>query len=166
MALIRRVATARDVAAVDALLARSYPVLLKPDYPPSVLVTILPLISRAQPSLVTCGTYHVVEEGGTILAAGGWTRGAPRGGAVTPGLGHIRHVVTDHTRTREGLGRRLMGDIMSEARAAGMGRLEALSTLTAEPFYAAMGFEAREAVDVPIGPAGLPFRAVRMEASL
>ncbi|WP_424969497.1 GNAT family N-acetyltransferase [Dinoroseobacter sp. S76] len=166
MTLTRRVATARDVAAVDALLARSYPVLLKPDYPPSVLVTILPVISRAQPALVTCGTYHVVEEGGEILAAGGWTRGAPGGGTVTPGLGHIRHVVTDHTRTREGLGRRLMKDIMEEAQEAGQTRLEALSTLTAEPFYAALGFVSLERVDVPIGPAGLRFPAVRMEAPL
>ncbi|MEM1077391.1 MAG: GNAT family N-acetyltransferase [Pseudomonadota bacterium] len=162
----RRVATAADVVAVDALLVRSYPALLKADYPPSVLVTILPLISRAQPALVTCGTYHVVEEAGVVLAAGGWTKGAPGTGAVTTGLGHILHVVTDHTRTREGLGRRLMADIMEEARVAGQTRLEALSTLTAEPFYAALGFTSSERVDVPIGPAGLLFPAVRMEAPL
>ena len=46
-----RPAERSDMAAVDALLARSYPRLLKPDYPPSVLVTALPLISRAQPAL-------------------------------------------------------------------------------------------------------------------
>ena len=48
-----------DLAAVDALLARSYPRLLAADYPPSVLVTALPLISRARPELLAVGTYWV-----------------------------------------------------------------------------------------------------------
>ena len=58
-----RVATPADLAAVDALLARSYPRLLAADYPPSVLVTALPLISRARPELLASGTYYVVEDG-------------------------------------------------------------------------------------------------------
>jgi hypothetical protein len=43
-----RATTKRDIAAVDALLARAYPRLLKGDYPPSTLVMAVPLISRAQ----------------------------------------------------------------------------------------------------------------------
>ncbi|MEE4118580.1 MAG: hypothetical protein V2I65_06165 [Paracoccaceae bacterium] len=65
-----------DIAAIDALLARSYPALLRNDYPPSVMVTAVPLIARARPELVTCGTYYVAEDiAGRVLAAGGWTRG-------------------------------------------------------------------------------------------
>jgi len=56
-----RPSTSADLAAVDALLARVYPRLLKADNPPSVLVTALPLISRAQPGLLRCGTYSVAE---------------------------------------------------------------------------------------------------------
>jgi hypothetical protein len=50
-----RVAGPVDIAAVDALLARAYPRLLKADYAPSVLVTALPRIARAQPGLVAAG---------------------------------------------------------------------------------------------------------------
>ena len=44
-----RPTTLADTPAVDALLAASYPVLLKPDYRPSVLVTALPLINTRSP---------------------------------------------------------------------------------------------------------------------
>ncbi len=101
--MIIRPTTAADLAAVDALLARSYPKLLKADYPASVLVTALPVIARAQPKLITCGTYYVVQEDGQILGAGGWTPDKD----VTD-LGHIRHVVTDDRALRRGVGRRLM----------------------------------------------------------
>lgn len=97
-----------DMAAVDAVLARSYPALLKADYAPSVLVSALPIISRARPELITCGTYYVAKIAGPgsvgagsvragIVGAGGWT--AKR---WQPGVVDIRHVVTDHRRTRQG----------------------------------------------------------------
>lgn len=161
-----RTATHADIAAVDALLVRSYPILLKPDYPPSVMVSIVPLISRAQPALVTCGTYFVVEVESSVVAAGGWTDAGPRGGRREAALCHVRHVVTDARATRQGHGRSLMSHIMTTARAAGNSRIEALSTLTAVPFYDAMGFVARGEVAVPIGATRLPFQAVQMEAIL
>ena len=74
MSFVIRPTTRADMAAVDELLARSYPKLLKADYPPSILVTAIPLISRAQPKLLSCGTYYVAQEGEDILGAGGWTR--------------------------------------------------------------------------------------------
>lgn len=52
----------------------------------------LPKISRAQPEMVTCGTYYVVEEDGVLLGAGGWTATAPGKGGLTRGVGHVRHV--------------------------------------------------------------------------
>ena len=72
--MLIRPSTLSDLAAVDALLARTYPKLLKADYPPSVLVTALPLISRAQPKLLTCGTYYVVEDDACLL----YTSPSPR----------------------------------------------------------------------------------------
>ena len=71
-----RPTTRTDIPAVDALLARSYPVLLKPDYASSVLVTAVPLICRAQPVLVCCGTYYGVFDGNVLVGAGGWTSNA------------------------------------------------------------------------------------------
>lgn len=160
-----RPATRADLAALDALLGASYPALLKPDYPPSVLVTAIPLIARANPRLVETGTYFLAEaEDGAIVGAGGWTRAAPPGGQTTTSVGHIRHVVTDHRRTRAGIGRRLMEYIIADARAAGITRLDCMSTRTAEPFYAACGFRALDDVTVPLRPGiDFPARAMTME---
>jgi hypothetical protein len=75
-----RPTSSADLPRVDALLRESYPALLKHDYPPSVLVTALPIISRANPSLLRSGTYYVAEDGeGEALAAGGWSHSGPAG---------------------------------------------------------------------------------------
>ncbi len=149
-----------DLAAVDALLARSYPKLLKADYPPSVLVTALPIISRARPELVGCGSYFVAEEAGGIIGAGGWTRDGRRAD-----LGHIRHVVTDDRALRRGVGRAILSCALDSARDAGIAELECWSTRTAEPFYAALGFAAEGPMEVSLAPA-VRFPAVRMRLRL
>ncbi|MCU0801664.1 MAG: GNAT family N-acetyltransferase [Rhodobacteraceae bacterium] len=155
-------ATKADLAAVDLLLAESYPRLLAADYAPSVLVTALPLISRAQPGLVTSGRYFLAWEGDQLLAAGGWSMGAPGGGAATAGVGHIRHVVTDWRYQRRGIGRALMQAVLADAMGAGVARMECLSTLTAERFYASLGFVARGRVMVALRP-GIDFPAMAMD---
>ena len=157
-----RVSTPADLAAVDALLSRSYPKLLKPDYPPSVLVTALPLISRAQPALLRSGTYYVVEDaGGAILGAGGWSRreGSERW------VGHIRHLVTDDRHLRRGIAGALIAQCFEVARAAGIREMEAWSTRTAVPFYRAQGFRDLGPIDVPLRP-GITFPSVRMRVTL
>ncbi|WP_415403742.1 GNAT family N-acetyltransferase [Tateyamaria sp. SN3-11] len=158
--MLIRPSTKADMAAVDALLARTYPKLLKADYPPSVLVTALPIISRAQPQLLTCGTYYVADEGGAILGAGGWTPDRK-----VAGLGHIRHVVTDDRALRRGVGRALMERSFAEARAAGMTRMECWATLTAERFYQAVGFETLGPMDVTL-QGGISFPSLRMMRDL
>ncbi|QBF32908.1 GNAT family N-acetyltransferase [Thalassococcus sp. S3] len=156
-----RPSTQADMAAVDALLARVYPKLLKADYPPSVLVTALPRISRAQPELMGCGTYYVAEtRDGRILGAGGWTSDRK-----VRGLGHIRHVVSDDRFLRRGVARAIIGHALDTARLAGMSAMECWSTRTAEPFYHAMGFETIGPIDVPLGD-GISFPSLRMHRRL
>ncbi len=165
--LTARTAVASDLSEIDALLGRSYPALLKDHYPPSVLVTAIPLISKAQPGLIASGTYFVVlDDAGRIVGAGGWTSvepGTGRKGAVA--TGHIRHVVTDHRLVRRGVGRVLMERIFDSARDAGMVRLDCLSTLMAVPFYTACGFEEAGPISVELR-AGIQFPAVLMHRSL
>ena len=162
-----RTATPGDLAGIDALLARSYPALLKADYPASVLVTAIPLISRANPRLLASGSYFVVETAaGDIVGAGGWTRGAPMPG--TPrgrSIGHVRHVATDPRQTRKGVGRALMDRVFATARDAGIGQLECHSTFTAQPFYEACGFHPIKEITVPLRP-GIDFPAVHMRRLL
>jgi GNAT superfamily N-acetyltransferase len=162
--LTLRPSTAADLAAVGALLARSYPRLLAPDYPASVRVLAIPLISRARPELLASGTYWLAHDPqGDILGAGGWTQGAPGvpGDGHGPRTGHIRHFVTDARLTRQGIGWALMDRVLAQAGAAGMRRLDCLATRTAVPFYAALGFQEQGLVDVPLRP-GIVFPAIRM----
>lgn len=170
--LTLRVALTDDLSGVDALLARSYPRLLAPDYPPSVMVTALPVIARARPSLLASGRYYVVVDlAGRILGAGGWSLAAPAtegvsAGQQLAGTGHVRHLVTDPAALRKGIAAAIMAEVLGAARIAGVRRMECLSTRTAVPFYAAQGFVVMGAeVDVPLGP-GIVFPAVPMQRQL
>ncbi|MEO0915549.1 MAG: GNAT family N-acetyltransferase [Pseudomonadota bacterium] len=159
--LIRQ-ATPSDFEAVDALLARSYPALLKGAYPPSVLVTAIPLIARAQPQLLASGTYYVVVEEDEIVGAGGWTRAQPgRASGGRARVGHIRHVVTDHRHVRRGIGRHLMEHIFAATREAGLTRLECFATTMAVPFYTSVGFATIGPMTVSLRP-GIDLPAVHM----
>ena len=150
-----RLATIADLAAVDDLLARSYPRLLAKDYPPSVMVLAVPLFTRARPELLASGRYHLaVSETGQAVGAGGWS-------GRDQGLAQVRHVATDPGHLRRGIGRAVMGRVLAEVAAAGFAVLDCLSTRTAVPFYASLGFEVLGRVDIALGP-GIAFPAVRM----
>ncbi len=67
-----RLARPGDLSAVDALFAHSYARLIRADYPPSVLVTAVPRLARAQPALLASGRYWLAEtEGGSSPPAAG-----------------------------------------------------------------------------------------------
>ena len=161
-----RPATPLDIAEIDALMARSYGPLLRDDYPPSILVVALPRIARAQPHLLASGHYFVAEEGGRLLGSGGWSRGDPHGGGAAPGLGHVRHVATDARHARRGVGRAVMEAVVDDARAFGARRLRCVSTLTAVPFYRALGFREEGRRTLSFGAAALGFPAVEMSRAL
>ena len=160
-----------DLAAVDLLLQRSYPRLLKADYPPSTLVLSLPIIARAKPDLLQSGRYFVAEdEAGRLIGAGGWSGASPRGevsageGAVdAPGveIGHIRHVAVDPDRLRAGVGRAVLGEVFVDALRHGIRWLDCLSTRTAVPFYQSLGFRVLHEVEIALAP-GIVFPAMRM----
>ena len=154
-----RIARPDDLAGLDALFGRAYPRLLKADYPPSVMVTAVPLIARAQPRLLASGTFYVVESEGRLIGAGGWTR------RDLPELGDIRHVVCDDRHLRRGVARMILTRCIEEATAAGLRLLDCKATRTAVPFYAAMGFEVLGPMAVPLAP-GILFPAVRMARGL
>lgn len=157
-----RRAVPADLAGIDRLLGRSYPRLLAPDYPPSVLVLAVPRFARAQPELLASGRYFVAEDQhGRILAAGGWSRRDPTGGPLSETTGHVRHVATDPGAVRQGLGGMVMARVIEDAAGAGVVWLNCLSTRTAVPFYRALGFRAVQQQDLALGP-GITFPLLRM----
>jgi GNAT superfamily N-acetyltransferase len=158
--LTLRTARPGDLAAVDALLSRSYPRLLAADYPPSVMVTAVPRIARARPELMASGRYYVVEgSDGRLLGAGGWSL-APHARAA-----EVRHVATDPDALRRGIGSAILARVLAAAAAAGAGRIDCLSSRTAVAFYEAQGFRTLGPVDIALAP-GIAFPAVRMTRML
>ena len=164
--LTLRLATPDDLSAVDALLGRSYPRLLAADYPPSVMVTAIPIIARARPELLASGRYFLAHDGDRLVGAGGYSLHPPgprsgQAGAGAPGTAHVRHLATDPDALRRGVARALMEQVLAAAAAEGALRFDCLSTRTAVPFYATMGFRVVGGVEVPLAP-GIVFPAVRM----
>lgn len=146
-----RIATPDDEAGVSALLKASYSVLMVPDYAPDFLAKALPLITRANLALLKSGTYFVVHrQDGDFIGCGGWTPKRPGLGEREPGLGHIRHFATHPNWTRCGVGRALMNKCKDTAHQQGVSRFECYSSLSAQSFYTAMGFETRGPIDIAL----------------
>ena len=155
-----RLATARDLSAVDLLFARSFPRLLAADYPPSLMVMAVPQLARAQPDLLGSGRYHLaLAADGRVLAAGGWSWAGGRG------LAEVRHLATDPDHLRQGLAREVMARVLAQAGAEGVAVMNCLATLTAVPFYTAQGFQAQGRVVIQLGP-GIGFPVLRMTRRL
>jgi N-acetylglutamate synthase-like GNAT family acetyltransferase len=159
-----RVAGPEDGPTVESVLLGSYPALLAPWYAAELLDVVLPMLTRANPALLASGTFHLaVDEDGTAVGCGGWTFEEPGGqrSPAEPGLAHIRHFATRADSTRRGVGRALLQRCAEEASAGGVRRLEAMSSLPAEGFYAAFGFKPVERLSIRLRPDVL-FPSVRM----
>jgi len=161
-----RVATPADAAVVAEVLRAAYPRLMRGSYPESVLAPALPLMTKANPALLSAGTYYLAVTGdGRVVGCGGWSPARPDGGEVTPGLAHIRHFATHPDWTRRGIGRALYARCADAARRQGATCFECYASLNSQRFYAALGFAACRRVEVPLAPE-LAFPAVLMRCTL
>lgn len=148
-----RVSTPEDEASVNALLQASYPELMSTSYDAAILADALPLFTKANPSLLSAGTYYLAEstEHG-VVGCGGWTHERPGTGEVEPGLGHIRHFGTHASWTGRGVGRSIYALCEVDARSAGIQRFECFSSLNGQGFYAALGFNPVREIEVNLSP--------------
>jgi N-acetylglutamate synthase-like GNAT family acetyltransferase len=148
-----RLARAADSEAVTRLLEASYPQLLPSAYDAQSLARVLQLITRANPALLSSGTYYVAaSRDGTLVGCGGWTRERPGTTEIEPHLGHVRHFGTHPAWIRRGVGRAIYSRCADTARAAGIITLEAYASLNAESFYRALGFERIREIDLELKP--------------
>ncbi|RIA56879.1 GNAT family N-acetyltransferase [Dichotomicrobium thermohalophilum] len=150
-----RPATPRDEEAVAALLQSSYGTLLADAYDPDVLERALPLLTRPRPGLLASGRYHIAEFAGLGPAGcGGWSLEAPDqpDTPVELATGHLRHFATHPDAVRQGIGASLLERCVAEAKAAGVQRLQCVSTRQAVPFYAALGLRVVGPVPCQLAP--------------
>ena len=152
---VRR-ATRADVPAIEELIARSARALSEGYYTATQIESLLRFVFGTDTQLIDDGSYFVVERGGQIVAAGGWSRRRTLFGAdrmkerEDPLLdprsepARIRAFFVHPAAARQGLGRRLFDECRSAAAAAGFRTLTLVATLPGEPLYQALGFTVTE----------------------
>jgi N-acetylglutamate synthase-like GNAT family acetyltransferase len=161
-----RVAQPADFSAISALLAASYSSLLAPHYDSNIMVRALPILTKANPTLLASGTYYVAEdELGNVVGCGGWTTARPGSKEVIEGEAHIRHFATHPDCVRRGVGTSLLARCLNDAHLLGKRKLHCLSSLNAQGFYRAFGFGSVGPIDLPLGP-GLTIPGVLMSRAL
>lgn len=161
-----RIANPGDSEAVSVLLVASYSSLLAARYDCDLLSRALPHFTKANPALLACATYYVAErEPGNLVGCGGWTTAKPGSGEIREGEAHIRHFATHPEWTRQGIGSALLTRCINDARSFGIRKLHCLSTLNAESFYRAAGFETVGPIDVQLGTS-MTFPGVLMRCEI
>jgi GNAT superfamily N-acetyltransferase len=161
-----RGASPQDAEAVSALLEASYTSLMALGYEPTLFARALPLLTKANPMLLSSCTWYVVEAldaEDRLVGCGGWARQRPDvpNEPVDPVLGHIRHFATHPNWTRRGIGRALFDRCVADARAAGVCTFECYSSIGAEGFYRALGFSTVEPMKLALAE-NLTIPGVRM----
>jgi GNAT superfamily N-acetyltransferase len=173
---IRR-ALLTEVPPLNALIAASALELSRGYYSHGQIESLITHVFGVDTQLITDGTYYVIEDGGRLVACGGWSgRRTLFGGDQTKGssdpvldpateAARIRAFFVHPTRARQGLGRALLLHCEAAARAAGFSRVELMATLPGEPLYRAFGYEALESVTHQL-PDGQRVDFVRMGRAL
>jgi GNAT superfamily N-acetyltransferase len=147
-----RTALPTDADAIRALSEASYLRLLAESYDSGVLRLALPYMIKANPKLLASGAYYVAEiRPGVLVGCGGWSAAKPGSEEIVEGEAHVRHFAVHPEWTRRGYGTSLLTHCIADARSLGIRKLHCFSTLNAEPFYLASGFETIGPIDVLIG---------------
>ena len=155
-----------DFEAVDRLFGRSYPVLLQKHYSAATYISALPVISRVQPEQLSSGLFFVAEdENKDVVAAGGWSMQPPTGAQGMRGVGHVRHLATDHRKIGQGIGSSLLMHMKLHAKGSGMMVLRCFSTLNATEFYKSNGFTPLGEAEIALS-GGIVFPVLAMECLL
>ncbi|MGV2068822.1 GNAT family N-acetyltransferase [Agrobacterium sp. 22-226-1] len=147
-----RIAKLSDATAVTTLLERAYPTLMAASYNTAVLALALPLMTKSNPTLLASETYYVVEDNGRLVGCGGWTPERPGTGEVKPGVAHLRHFASDPDQARQGIGRLIYNQCVTDATDRGVVRFQVFAALNAETFYQRLGLRRISVINLVMGP--------------
>jgi GNAT superfamily N-acetyltransferase len=167
-----RPAERRDIPALQAMQARSLRALATGIYAPQEVEAFLADIGTLEPVLIEDRTYWVVERRGRILASGGWSLRRPGYAGRDPSVAPlpprptIRSIFVDPDHARGGLGRAIMEQVEGEVAARGFGRVELSATLTAVPFYVALGYRVGRLTTFALAGGTLRFATLGMAKAL
>lgn len=172
-----RMAAAEDVPRLETLITLSVRQLLCRHYSAKQLNVAIGPVFGVDRQLIADGTYFAIEQGGELIACGGWSkRLAVYGGdrdrsgedaVLDPGrdAARLRAFFVHPQWERRGLGRVLLEASERAIMGAGFQRVELVATLAGEPLYAAFGYRVAARYDAPM-PGGLALAVVRMTKKL
>jgi GNAT superfamily N-acetyltransferase len=169
-----RVARPDDAEAIDALMKASIRDLFPAYYDVRQTASAIEHVGSVDRTLLTDGTYFVIEEDGEgIIACGGWSRRhklyTGSGDAedddrlLDPATeaAHVRAMFVRGDRTRRGLRTLILEACEAAARREGFRELSLSATLPGIPLYARFGFVAVQPMRVRM-PDGVEIDAVEM----
>jgi len=163
MAVTLRKANPSDVAALEALIARSARQLSTADYRPAQVEGALRGAFGVDSQLIEDQTYLVAEDGGAIVGCGGWSYratlfgGDARGGRDASTLdprtqaAKIRAFFVDPAHARRGIASLLLERCEAEARKHGFAAVELMATLPGAKLYRSRGYVGAEVVHYDVG---------------
>lgn len=146
-------------------------------YTPEQLASALVHVFGVDTRLIEDGTYYAVEDGGRLVACGGWSRRRTLFGGdqyatrsddrLDPAAeaARIRAFFVHPDAARRGIGRMLLGECERAAKQEGFRRLELMATLSGVGLYENAGFRRVEPHELQF-PDGIRFSLVRMERTL
>jgi GNAT superfamily N-acetyltransferase len=174
---ILRVATTDDMSELEVLVEDSGIALSRGFYSDAQARAITDEVYGVDSQLLRDRTYFVIEDGGAIVASGGWSRRATLyGGDQTKGAepdplldphtdpARIRAFFVASSHARRGLGSQLMRHSAAAAWAAGFRELTLVATLPGVPLYEKFGFVREDRVDIVC--AGVPLSLINMSRPL
>ncbi len=157
-----RIASAGDVAVLQALIEASVRGLQRSDYTPAQIDGALASVFGVDSQLIADGTYFVVEANAVIVGCGGWSRRKTLyGGDVWSGredsllapardAAKIRAFFVHPEWARQGIGTLILETCELAAMEAGFTRFEMGATLTGVPLYKTKGYAELEALGVAL----------------
>jgi GNAT superfamily N-acetyltransferase len=157
-----RLAIPEDIPGIRDLIDLSVRALSVGLYTPAQTEGALAHVFGVDSQLITDKTYYVIDNGITLLAAGGWSARRTLYGGDQAKLeidslldpetmpARIRAFFVHPDFTRRGLARQILAECETAASARGFHDFELVATLPGVPFYSALGFTALEEVDVPL----------------
>ena len=166
-----------EKAAMNALIRKSGLGLAAGFYSDEQAAAITRDVFGVDSELVEDGTYFVIEDGGMMVACGGWSRRATDFGGDHAKSGvdrlldpatepaRIRAFFVDPDMARRGLGTMLLEHCTDQARAAGFMALELVSTMPGEPLYLRHGFSPLEQITLPLS-GGVSVALTRMHKKI
>ena len=168
-----RLAVEADVPELERLIPLSVRTLQAASYSPAQMEAALGPVFGVDRQLIRDGTYFVVEENGTLIGCGGWSRRRAVFGGDRERAGEdatldpardparIRAFFVHPDWARRGVGRMILAKCEVAIHAAGFRSAVLVATLAGEPLYATFGYAVAERYEVPIA-VGLTLPVVRM----